>query len=149
MMPRRRWAIGWPAFTGSPSLIRYSSTRPATALPTRLRRIGLTVPTNERGSAIVSPRAAVTSTLGAGGGPNFPPPFGGWAGDWPVGSSIHPPTAKAMARSTAPPLPAVETRMAGPWVLWFLGLAASSAGFPLGRRLLEIGLDQAQQLLEL
>src|SRR5947207_3647367 len=64
--------MGWPALTASPSLIGYSSTRPAAALPTRLWRIGFTVPTKVRGSAMMSARADVTRTLGAGGAADLP-----------------------------------------------------------------------------
>src|SRR5580765_7854099 len=94
-MPRRRWAIGWPAWTASPSFTRYSSTRPAAALPTRLRRIGFTVPTNARGSAIVSARAGVTITLGAGGAGGA---LAVWAGNFGEAvSQMMPITATAVA----------------------------------------------------
>src|SRR3954465_10769432 len=77
MMPRRSWAMGWRGGRRAPSLVGYSSTRPAAALPTMLWRIGLTVPTKVRGSAMVSARAGVTRTLGAGGAPDLP--LGAWA----------------------------------------------------------------------
>src|SRR5262245_62072540 len=112
----------------------YSSTRPATALPTRLCRMGRTVPTNVRGSAIVSARAEVTRTFGAGEAADLPA-LGAWA--------LAAVTATRVIKSDIAALISISN------CRFQISNRIPLAGNSLSRWFVEIGLDKAEQFLEL